>query len=147
MFVRRVLYRYTLKNKELEQEGWDIIWVCGGCAAEDFVERAFLAHKLASKKQIYVGKIPMKPTHTAKHMVQFRARQLRSLEMHPAQYARLMSNSGHYVLGPEMVYGAAIPFMPLHSLSGAKNFLCVVNVGNGAYVQRCIRPVWPSALW
>lgn len=99
--------RYTLKNKELDLEGWDIIWVCGGCAADGFVERAFLSHKLASKKQMFVDKIPMKPTNTAKHMMQFRARQLRSLEMHPAQFARLMSNSRHYVLGPEMVNGGA----------------------------------------
>jgi hypothetical protein len=99
----RVTCSYTLKNKELGQEGWGVMYVCGGCAEDDFIENAFLAHRLACKKQIYVGKIAMNPTNTARNIVQFRAKQMRSLKMHPAQYARLMSNSGHYVLGPEMV--------------------------------------------
>ncbi len=34
------------------------MYVCGGCAADDFIDKAYAAHKLASKKQIFVGKIP-----------------------------------------------------------------------------------------
>jgi hypothetical protein len=92
----------------MNQEGWGVMYVCGGCEEDDFIERAFLAHKLASKKQIFVGKIPLKPTNCSRNIVQFAAKQLRSIEMHPAQYVRLMSNSGHYVLGPEMVSNGAI---------------------------------------
>jgi hypothetical protein len=96
---------YTVKNKELNQEGWGVVYACGGCAEDDFIERAFLAHKVASRKQIYVGKVPVNPNNVAKKIVEFRARNLRSLDMHPAQYMRLMCNSGHYVLAPEMVNG------------------------------------------
>jgi hypothetical protein len=100
--------RYTLKNKDLQQEGWGVMYACGGCAEDDFIDKAFLAHKLACKKQIYVGKINLKPTTTARSIVQFRAKQCRPLNMHPAQTVRLMSNSGHYVLGPEMVVSGAL---------------------------------------
>jgi hypothetical protein len=99
---------YTVKNKELKQEGWGVVYVCGGCAEDDFIEQAFLAHKVASRKQIYVGKVPVKPSNVAKKIVEFRARNLRFLEMHPAQYMRLMCNSGHYVLAPEMATGGAL---------------------------------------
>jgi hypothetical protein len=99
--------RYTLKNKELNQDVWGVMYVCGGCEEDDFIERAFRAHNLASKKQIFVGKIPIKPTNAARHVVQFTAKQLRSISMHPAQYVRLMSNSGHYVLAPEMAASGA----------------------------------------
>jgi hypothetical protein len=90
--------------------------VCGGCEEDDFIERAFRAHKLASKKQIFVGKIPIKPTNAARHIVQFTTKQLRSLDMHPAQYVRLMSNSGHYVLAPEMVASGASPICMITNL-------------------------------
>jgi hypothetical protein len=84
------------------------MYACGGCAEDDFIEKAFAAHKLACKQQIYVGKINIKPSNAARSIVQFRAKQLRPLKMHPAQYVRLMSNSGHYVLGPEMVSSGAL---------------------------------------
>jgi hypothetical protein len=91
------------------------MYMCVGCEEDDLIERAFLAHKLASKKQIFVGKISMKPTNAARNIVQFRAKQLRSLSMHPAQSVRLMYNSGQYVLGPEMVCNGAISScMPRH---------------------------------
>jgi hypothetical protein len=92
-----------LKNKELGQEGWAIIYACGGCEDEDFIEQAFLAHKVACKQQIYVGKVGIKPSYAAKHMVQFRAKHMRTESCHPAQFGRLMSNSGLYVFAPEMV--------------------------------------------
>jgi hypothetical protein len=97
------LCSYPLKNKNLGQDGWGVMYACGGCESDEFIEQAFLAHKLSSKRQIFVGKMPIKPTNAARSIVQFRAKQMRSLKMHPAQYGRLMSNSGTYVLGPEMV--------------------------------------------
>ena len=81
----------------------------GGCDDDNFVEEAFLAWKVSSKKRIFIGKHAIKPRNAAKTFVGFRGRQLRSLQMHPAQYARLMSNSGMYILGPEMVASGVIP--------------------------------------
>jgi hypothetical protein len=83
--------------------------VCGGCEEDDLIERAFRAHKIASKKQILVGKTPIKPTNATRHMTHDTAKHLRSLSMHRAQYVRLMSNSGHYVLAPEMIASGASP--------------------------------------
>jgi hypothetical protein len=60
-----------LENKELNQDGWGVMYVCGGCEEDDFIKRAFLAHKLASKKQIFAGKIPVKPANAARNIVQF----------------------------------------------------------------------------
>jgi hypothetical protein len=94
--------RYTVKNKELNQEGWAVVYVCGGCAEDDFIAQAFSGHKVSSRKQIYVGKVPVKPSTVNRKLVEFRARHLRSLDMHPAQVVCLMCNSGHYVLAPEM---------------------------------------------
>lgn len=59
--------------------------------------------KLVAKKQIFVGKTPLKPGNTARYLTQYKARNLRSLNLHPAQLARIMSNSGYYILAPEMV--------------------------------------------
>jgi hypothetical protein len=69
--------RYTLKNKDLQQEGWGVMYACGGCAEDDSFDKAFLAHTLACKKQIHVGKVNLKPTTTARSIVQFRAKQCR----------------------------------------------------------------------
>jgi hypothetical protein len=66
------------------------------------------SHKLACETQIDVGKINLKPTTTARSIVQFRAKQCRPLNMHPEQMVRLMSNSGHDVLRPEMVINGAL---------------------------------------
>lgn len=82
----------------------------GGCAEDDFIEQAYLAWKVSSKKRIFVGKHPIKPTNAAKSIVEFHGRQLRSLQMHPAQYVRLMSNCGMYILGPEMVASGVTPY-------------------------------------
>jgi hypothetical protein len=122
---------YTLKNKEFNQDGWGVMYVCGGCEEDDVIERAFRANKLARKNQISVGKIPIKPTNAARHIEHDTAKQLRFLSMHPVQhiglgasrectfvrenasrectYVRLMSNSGHYVIAPEMVASGASP--------------------------------------
>lgn len=108
VFVRNATYRYTVKNKELEQEGWDVVYACGGCTEDNFIDDAYLAWRVSSKKRIFIGKHAIKPTNAAKTIVEFRGRQLRSLQMHPAQYVRLMSNSGLYILGPEMVASGAI---------------------------------------
>jgi hypothetical protein len=75
--------RYTLKIKDVNQEGWRVMYVCEECDEDDFIEQAFLAHKLASKKQTLVGKIPLKPTNASRSIVQFAAKQLRSLDMEP----------------------------------------------------------------
>lgn len=98
-----------MKNKDLEHDGWGVMYACGGCAEDDFIEEAFLAWKVSSKKRIFVGKNPIKPTNAAKSIVEFRGRQLRSVPMHPEQYVRLMSNSGMYILGPEMVASGVTP--------------------------------------
>ena len=107
VILRNATCRYTVKNKELDQEGWDVVYACGGCREENFIGEAYLAWRVSSKKRIFIGKHAIKPTNAAKTIVEFRGRQLRSLQMHPAQYVRLMLNSGLYILGPEMVASGA----------------------------------------
>jgi hypothetical protein len=91
-----------------EQEGWELAYVCGGCAEDGFIDEAFEAHRLASKKLIYMGRIPVTPAKLPKQMVEFRTKRLGKLKLHSAQILRLMLLSGYYVLGPEMVNNGAL---------------------------------------
>ena len=74
-------------------------WVCRGW----FIEESFEAHRLASKKLIYMGRGSATPGKLPRHLVEFRSRRLGKLKLHAAQLLRLMLVSGYYVLGPVMV--------------------------------------------
>jgi hypothetical protein len=76
--------------------------VCGGAEADDFIDEAFASWRLSSKTQIFVGRASLTDKNLARKMCEFKARQLRSLKLHPIQTIRLMCLSGHYVLGPEL---------------------------------------------
>jgi hypothetical protein len=56
-----------------------------------------------SKKLIYVGRVSVTPLKLPRQLVEFKARHMQSLKLHPAQTLRFMLLSGRYVLGPEMV--------------------------------------------
>jgi hypothetical protein len=96
-------HRYALKNMHKEQDGFEVVYTCGGCAEEGFIQEAFEAHRLASKKLVYMGRINVTPAKVPKQLVEFRCRHLGNLKLHAAQTLRLMLLSGYYVLGPEMV--------------------------------------------
>jgi hypothetical protein len=86
-----------------EQDGWDLVYACGGCAEDGFIEAAFEAHRLCSKKLIYMGRNNITPAKLPKQMVEFKSKRLGKLKLHSAQLLRIMLLSGHFVLGPEMV--------------------------------------------
>jgi hypothetical protein len=86
-----------------EQDGFEIVYTCGGCAEDGFIEDAFDCYRLVSKKLIYVGRVSVTPAKLPRQLAEFKARHMHSLKLHPAQTLRLMLLSGHYVLGSEMV--------------------------------------------
>jgi hypothetical protein len=98
-----MLARYPLKNMYKEQDGFEVVFLCGGCAEDGFLEEAFEAHRLSSKKIIYMGRVNVTPAKVPKQIVEFKARKLGKIKLHSAQTVRLMMLSGHYVLGPEIV--------------------------------------------
>ena len=72
--------RYTLKNKNKEQDGLDIVYTCGGCADDSFIEEAFEAYRLASKKRIHMGIVSVTPGKLPRQLVEFRFRRLCKLK-------------------------------------------------------------------
>jgi hypothetical protein len=88
-----------------DQDGWELVYACGGCAEYGFIEAAlaFEAHRLCSKKLIYMGRNNITPAKLPKQMVEFKSKRLGKLKLHSAQLLRIMLLSGHFVLGPEMV--------------------------------------------
>jgi nickel-dependent lactate racemase len=100
--------RYCVKHKNDQQPGWEIVYTCGGCDADDWIEEAFNAWRVANKTQIFVGRISLTPSNVSRKIAEFKARNLRTLQLHPAQIVRFMCLQGSYVLSAEMVATGAI---------------------------------------
>lgn len=105
MIIRLEQCRYSVKHAYSNQSGWKVLWTCGGCSDDRWLEDALAAWRVASTTQMYVGRIPLTRSNLAKKMVEFKARHLRPLQLHPVQTVRLMCLSGHYVLSSELVEG------------------------------------------
>jgi hypothetical protein len=97
-----------VKHKNDQQPGWEIVYTCGGCDADDWIEEAFNAWRVANKTQIFVGRISLTPSNVSRKIAEFKARNLRTLQLHPAQIVRFMCLQGSYVLSAEMVATGAI---------------------------------------
>jgi hypothetical protein len=99
---------YNVKNMHKEQDGFEIVYNCGSCAEDGFIDDALECYRLVSKKLIYVGLVSVTPAKLPRQLAEFKARHMRKLDLHPAQTLRFMLLSGHYVLGPEMVNNGAM---------------------------------------
>jgi hypothetical protein len=106
------LCRYCVKYKNiagrLGQENWRIVYVCGGCAEDDWLEAAYQAWRVCSKTQIFAGRVLLTVANLARKMLEFKARHLRTLKLHPVQLLRLMLLSGYYALGPDMTLSGVV---------------------------------------
>jgi hypothetical protein len=91
-----------------EQDGFEIVYTCGGCAEDGFIKDAFDRYRLVSKKLIYVGRVNVTPAKLPRQLAEFKDRHMHSLKLHPAQTLRFMLLSGHYVLDSEMVNNGVI---------------------------------------
>jgi hypothetical protein len=84
------------------QEGWNVQWVCGDAEEDGFIEEGFEAWRLQAKSSPYVGRVTVTEKTLARRMLDFKARQLSTRQLHPVQLIRFMMLSGFYTLGPEL---------------------------------------------
>lgn len=94
--------RYCVKHKDDKQPGWELVYTCGGCDTDNWMEEAFNAWRVANKSQIFVGRIALTPSNILRKISEFKARNLRTLSLHASQIVRLMLLQGNYVLSPEL---------------------------------------------
>jgi hypothetical protein len=100
--------RHTVKNMHKERDGLEIVYTCGSCSEDGFIEDAFECYRLVSRKLIYIGRVSVTAAKLPRQLAEYKARHMRSLQLHPAQKLRFMLLSGHYVLGPEMVNNGVV---------------------------------------
>jgi hypothetical protein len=76
--------------------------VCGGAEEDGFIDKAFEAWRLQATNSPFVGRVSVTEKYLSRKMTEFKATQLSTLQLHPAQTIRFMVLSGFYMLGPEL---------------------------------------------